>query len=137
MQGKTDMIALVAGLALGLASFAGDAAAEAGKVPQPPACKRVTLGITACFGPRLCACIHDRGGVASGVPAGYRWDCGILRPRCDPAGPPATLDPYRGPWPHAIGIDRSDRRVIVDQDTRTTISVPNPDDGTDPPAAGD
>ncbi|TVR96458.1 MAG: hypothetical protein EA406_11900 [Rhodospirillales bacterium] len=137
MKGLTDMVALVVGLVLGLALVAGDAAAEAVKAAQPPSCTRETLGISACFGPRLCACIHDRGGAASGVPAGYRWDCGILRPRCDPAGPPATLDPFRGPFPHAVGIDRSDRRVIVDQDTRTIIRVPDPSGGADPPAGGD
>lgn len=79
-----------------------------------PACAAETLGVTACLGSKLCACTYDRGGIASGIPAGYRWDCGILRPGCGGSvPPPATLNPYEGPYPHALGIDRSRRSPTV------------------------
>lgn len=118
--------ALVTAVVAMAAVLLHDTRVIAADTSQPVNCTRQTLGISTCFGPKLCLCIYDRGGAGSGVPAGFRWDCGVLRPRCDPSGPPATLDPYRGPFPHAVGIDRSDRRVTVDQDTQ--ITVPREDD---------
>jgi hypothetical protein len=84
---------------------------------QPPlGCTVGTLGVTACLGSKLCACTYDRGGIASGIPAGYRWDCGILRPGCGgPVHPPATLNPYEGPYPQALSIDKSRHSVTVQQ----------------------
>ena len=89
-------------------------------VAQPPlACVVGTLGTTACLGSKLCACIYDRGGIASGTPAGYRWDCGILRPGCGSSvHPPVTLNPYEGPYPEALDIDRSHRSLTVQQTNR-------------------
>jgi hypothetical protein len=83
---------------------------------SPLACTTETLGMTACLESKLCACIYDRGGIASGMPAGYRWDCGILRPGCGSSvHPPATLDPYEGPYPQALSIDKSRQSLTVRQ----------------------
>lgn len=89
---------------------------------QPPlACDAATLGATACLASKLCACTYERGGVATGVPAGYRWDCGILRPGCGSSfEQPATLNPYTGPYPTALGIDRSHRAITVQQRNTST-----------------
>ncbi len=77
-----------------------------------PACNRESLGQASCFSPTLCECIYDRGGSITGTPAGYRWDCGNLRPRCgETANAPATMNEFKGPYPLAIGIDRSNRNV--------------------------
>ena len=72
-----------------------------------PVCGQSTLGQVTCLSAKLCECIHDRDGSITGTPAGYRWDCGILRPKCGEAvDKPATLNEYKGPYPLAIGIDR-------------------------------
>jgi hypothetical protein len=80
-------------------------------------CNQVAMGQVTCLATKLCECIHDRGGTMTGVPAGYRWDCGILRPRCEVV--PSTIIEYRGnppSYPAAIAIERSDRSVNVNQD---------------------
>jgi hypothetical protein len=83
---------------------------------SPLPCTTGTLGTTACLGSKLCACIYDRGGIASGMPAGYHWDCGILRPDCGGSvHPPATLNPYEGSYPEALSIDKSHHSVTVRQ----------------------
>jgi hypothetical protein len=72
-----------------------------------PVCGQSTIGQLTCLSAKLCECIHDRGGSITGTPAGYRWDCGILRPKCgEAADKPATLNEYKGPYPLAIGIRR-------------------------------
>ena len=40
---------------------------------------------------KLCACGYQRGGIMSGRPEGWRWDCGVLRPACGEALPPPGL----------------------------------------------
>lgn len=77
--------------------------------------------MTACLAGKMCACNYDRGGIATGIPAGYRWDCGILRPGCgNPLDVPATLNPYPGPYPSAVSIDRSHHNFAVEQTTTST-----------------
>lgn len=114
-------------IAAGLAATAAFMATVTLPLGSPPraqersACVRETLGAAACFGGKLCECVYDRGGRMTGMPAGYRWDCGILRPQCGGgAGVPATLNPYTGPYPLSVGIDRSDRSVNVDQNSTNT-----------------
>ena len=86
----------------------GGARAEA-----PPACTDAGVGLVACVAGKLCACRLDRGGAATGLPAGFRWDCGVLRPACgDASDPPATLDRYPYPLPPALGIDRLPRGAL-------------------------
>jgi len=68
-------------------------------------CGTDTVGQVACIGGRLCACRFSPGSPAMRLPDGFRWDCGILRPAC--VAVPATLDPYQGPLPEALSLDRS------------------------------
>lgn len=62
-----------------------------------PACTQDRAGAAACMAGRLCLCGYQRGGIVSGRPDGWRWDCGTLRPACGealpPAGIPGTLQP--------------------------------------------
>jgi hypothetical protein len=62
-----------------------------------PACTQDRAGAVACMAGKLCTCGDQRGGVLSGRPEGWVWDCGILRPACGealpPAGTPGTLQP--------------------------------------------
>jgi hypothetical protein len=59
-----------------------------------PDCNQDRVGAVACMSGKLCACGYQRGGIVSGRPDGYRWDCGILRPACGEAlAPPAQGQP--------------------------------------------
>lgn len=83
---------------------------------QAAACDAAHLGTVACFVSKLCACSHFRGGGMTGVPAGYRWDCGALRPGCGAdVAAPATIDPYLGQLPSALSLDRN--QTIVNTQT--------------------
>lgn len=115
---------LIAAGALGVAAALSVAAA----LLAPPlsaqtaqSCGREYLGIVACFAGKLCECVYDRGGLVTGTPPGFRWDCGVLRPGCgDTVSVPATINPYPGPYPLSVGIDRSDRSITVDQNAVNT-----------------
>jgi hypothetical protein len=73
---------------------------------QSSACGAEAVGLVACVAGKLCACGFARGSPATGLPDGFRWDCGVLRPRCgEPL--PATSDPYLGPLPEALSIERN------------------------------
>ena len=73
---------------------------------QENACSAAAVGSVACIADRLCSCVFSRGSPATGLPDGYRWDCGILRPSCGPPVP-ATIDPWQGGLPDALAIDRT------------------------------
>ena len=94
-----------------------------------PMCNQQSFGQTACFSPRLCECIYDRGGAMTGAPAGYRWQCDIRMPKCGEEGSvPASIIEYRGnppSYPAAVGIDRSNESVNVDQDGNNTNTNTN------------
>ena len=75
----------------------------AGPSAQEPVCAAQSAGLVACIAGRLCACGFARGSAATGLSDGFRWDCGILRPRCGPPAP-ATLDPWQGDLPDALAI---------------------------------
>jgi hypothetical protein len=63
---------------------------------EMPACNQDRVGAVACMAGKLCACGYARGGIVSGRPDGYRWDCGVLRPACGepaPAGLPGAAQP--------------------------------------------
>ena len=62
---------------------------------QVPICQALREGMTACFDGRLCRCRLEPGGVLTGRPEGYRWDCGALRPDCRPREPIT-------PWPDIV-----------------------------------
>jgi hypothetical protein len=107
-------LALAAALALPLAAPAG---------AQAPACDVQAAETVACIAGRLCRCRFAAASALTGLPEGFRWDCGILRPACgDPR--PATLDAYTGPLPEALSIDRSSTTV-----TTVTGDRDRPQDG--------
>ena len=86
-----------------------------------PHCTASVLGATACLDGILCECTELRGGSISGQRSGPQWNCDALRPRCGDAaqaGVPATLPPTAFPYPNAVGIDRSENNVIIDQKIR-------------------
>jgi hypothetical protein len=96
-------LAVAATLALPFATPAG---------AQAPACDAPAVETVACIAGRLCRCRFAASSAMTGLPEGFRWDCGILRPACgDP--PPATLDGYAGPLPEALSIDRSSTTVTT------------------------
>lgn len=53
-----------------------------------------------------CACRWFAASALHGTPAGYRWDCGILRARTNHEVP-ATANPYPYPLPAALSLDRA------------------------------
>lgn len=91
------------GLVLAAATTAlGAGAASANDL----ACDSARAGLIACVAGKLCACRHDRA-VAGGLPAGFRWDCGVLRPACGgPGGDGSgvTLDRYAHPLPPGLSL---------------------------------
>jgi hypothetical protein len=103
-------IPLATPICIALLGFAGTTSHADGS----GTCDRTSLGQTSCMSSTLCECIYDRGGSITGTPPGYRWDCGNLRPTCgESANPPATMNEYKGPYPLAIGIDRSNQNIGI------------------------
>ncbi|MEK0082223.1 hypothetical protein [Benzoatithermus flavus] len=89
---------------------------------QAPVCSLETMDSVACIAGRLCTCIFARGSPATGLPDGFRWDCGILRPACgEPL--PATIDAYRGPLPESLAIERSNTSITTIQSSRNRAVV--------------
>jgi len=89
----------------------------AANAQEAPRCAAETHGQVACFVNKLCECKFERGGTITGVPDGYRWDCDIKKPSCGlGADTPADLDPYIGPYPSAVGIDRSSDTTVINND---------------------
>jgi hypothetical protein len=64
-----------------------------------PACTQERAGAVACMAGKLCACGFQRGGAVSGRHDGWHWDCGILRPACGEASPPAGIPGTLQPLP--------------------------------------
>ncbi len=73
-----------------------------------PMCLAQREGMTFCFATKLCLCRFDAGGSLTGLPPGFRWDCGVLRPGCGvvapdteaPAQAPVIVQPFIQPtWP--------------------------------------
>lgn len=83
-----------------MALVTGSVAAAA----DPPVCASPSVGLVACIAGRLCSCRFERASQATGLPEGFRWDCGILRPAC---GEPqaATVDPWQGGLPDSLAIE--------------------------------
>ena len=76
---------------------------------QPPACNAQREGQLTCQVQVLCECKYYRASAMTGRPAGFRWDCGPLRPRCGEAVQPKdpTVNPYNGPYPYVYERDRT------------------------------
>lgn len=104
--------------ALPLFLFAGAlvmlATKVAGAHPEDVSCTGDAADRVACIASRLCSCRFVPGSPATGVTDGYRWDCGILRPRCG-GEVPATVDAWQGSLPEDLSLDQS--RTIVKQVT--------------------
>lgn len=89
---------------------------------QAPQCTAESLGQVACFVNKLCECKFERGGSMTGVPDAYKWDCDIKRPSCGlGADTPADLDAYMGPYPSAVGIDRSSDTTVINNKNGATV----------------
>jgi hypothetical protein len=100
------LLTVVVMLLAALAAWAGSGRAQA------PICDTASAETVTCFAGRLCTCRFGRGSEATGLTDGFRWDCGILRPRC--GGPlPATIDPYQGPLPDALAIERETTNITT------------------------
>lgn len=113
MNGLVKSTAVIVLIAFSVITGGMDSSARASDASL---CTGQNLGAASCFSGKLCACIHDRGGSVTGTPAGFRWDCGVLRPKCDQAADaPANPNEFKGPYPQAIGIDRSDNSVQIKQ----------------------
>jgi hypothetical protein len=86
---------------LGSAPAASSHAQEA----PVPACMAATAGQLSRQAGVRCACrFFPESGLAA-TPAGYRWDCGILRARLDD-DLLVDLNPYPYPLPDALSIER-------------------------------
>lgn len=70
----------------------------------PPKCTPEIAGGLSCQANVACRCQFYHASKAHGTKAGYRWDCGIRRPKCEVS--PADAG-YQGPFPEAVAIDRS------------------------------
>lgn len=97
---------------------------------EETACDAARAGIVACLAGKLCACGLERGGAMNGLPEGYRWDCGALRPAC--ADVPATLDRYPYPLPPSLSINKSETNVTTSQTNRNRASPGAAPGGRDP-----
>ena len=96
---------------VGLAALMLVAGAAPSRADEP-ACAPELAGLVACIAGRLCGCGFERASQATGLPDGFRWDCGILPPACG-GQTPATIDPWQGGLPESLAIDRS--RTIIQQ----------------------
>jgi len=114
ISGLLKPVAVIASIAYSALTGGIASPARAGDMPV---CSGQNLGAASCFSGKLCECIYDRGGSVTGIPDGFRWDCGILRPKCgEAADAPANPDEFSGPYPLAVGIDRWDNDERVRQD---------------------
>jgi hypothetical protein len=89
--------------ALGLAallSLAGLAPAWG----ETPACRAAIAGQLSVQADVQCECRFFTESRLAGTPAGYRWDCGILRPRLN-AAVPVDLNPYPYGLPEALSLE--------------------------------
>ncbi|SMF83334.1 hypothetical protein SAMN06265365_14917 [Tistlia consotensis] len=105
MAVRFALLALLAVVAAALAALPVRAQSTGTTPPpwyaQPPACTAEREGQLFCQVQVLCECRHFRASLMDGTKAGYRWDCGPLRPRCGEAVQPKdpTTNPYQGPYP--------------------------------------
>jgi hypothetical protein len=72
---------------------------------QTFACAADTAGQLSVQANVQCACRWFAASGLRATPAGYRWDCGILRARTNHEVP-ATANPYPYPLPAALSVER-------------------------------
>ncbi|MEZ5670605.1 MAG: hypothetical protein R3F55_24855 [Alphaproteobacteria bacterium] len=77
-------------------------------------CTEATAGQLSCQAGVACECRFAQASAMDGTPAGWRWDCGILRPHCgEPV--PATIEDYSDALPDVLSIDRQTLDVDINQ----------------------
>ena len=102
------------------------AMAAAGQAQDGPMCNQQAMGQVSCMANRMCECIYDRGGSVTGVPEGFRWNCGINRGRCEVE--PGTIIEYRGNTPqvpYSVSIERSDSVNNTNSNTNNNTNTNN------------
>lgn len=87
---------------------------------QSFACTQATAGQLSCQAGIACACNFFHASAMEGTPAGWRWDCGILRPRCA-ENQPATIDTYSDAIPDSLSITEQSVGVNVNQSNEQVI----------------
>ena len=89
-------------------AFLAGVAAAIGAVPFASAqtfqCTAETAGQLSVQGIVQCECRHAAESRLAGTPAGWRWDCDILKARMN-QDVPATANPYPYPLPPALLLD--------------------------------
>jgi hypothetical protein len=88
------------GFLAGVAAGCAVATASAQTFP----CTAGTAGQLGVQGIVQCECRHAPESRLAGTPAGWRWDCGILKARMN-QDVPATANPYPYPLPPALVLD--------------------------------
>jgi hypothetical protein len=94
--------------ALALAALLGTALASSSDAQEAPvpACQAATAGQLSSQAGVRCACRSFPASALAATPAGYRWDCDILRARLD-HDLLVDLNPYPYPLPDALSIERA------------------------------
>jgi hypothetical protein len=90
-------------------------AAQPGAAEPPPGCTPEIAGALHCMAGQACRCDFARGGLMTGEPSGWRWDCGVLQGSC-----PRPTGELAGNWyelPPGLSIDQSDQSIRLDQST--------------------
>ena len=96
MRGSTIVFAAAL---LGVGAFVASPARS-----QSFACTESALGQLSVQGTVQCECRGFPASELHFLPAGYRWDCGILRARMNHEVP-ATANPYLYPLPEALSVE--------------------------------
>lgn len=76
-------------------------------------CTEATAGQLSCQAGTVCECRFAQASAMEGTPAGWRWDCGIMRPRCPGSDLPATVEDYSDVIPDSLSI--TNQSVDIDQ----------------------
>ena len=98
------------------------------RAEEIPRCTAEIGGAATCMAGRVCECAFKRGGLMTGEPDGWRWDCGILRPSC---GPRFDAAPGAVALPPGLSLYRSDNSVRVNQGNQNSNDVTSgPEQGT-------
>jgi len=87
-------------------------------------CNQQAMGQVSCMANRMCECIYDSGGSVTGIPEGFRWNCGINRGRCEVE--PGTIIEYRGNTPsipYSVSIERSDSVTNSNTSTQSNTNT--------------
>jgi hypothetical protein len=71
-----------------------------------PECRAAIAGELSVQADVQCECRFFPASLLAGTRAGYRWDCGVLRPRLNYAVP-VDLNPYPYPLPEGLSLDQS------------------------------